>query len=87
VSPHATAAQTAADEGADFHSYQAPIREPIVLKEYPPLVVTKAGGIYAVTKYWVKNKMFYFWTPGGEAFYVPLDRVERVYPRVNTAGE
>ena len=69
-------------DSATFHFIQSTPPDPVILDEYPALVVLKTGGVYSVTKYWVKAKNLYFLTPAGETLYVPLGRLDRVYPPV-----
>ena len=66
------------DTGARF--YQSTVAAPVVLDEYPSLVVLKSGGVYGATKYWTKAKTFYFRTPTGQTFRVPLKQLEQIYP-------
>jgi hypothetical protein len=62
------------------HFYQSSSPPPVILDEYPPLIVLKTGGVYSATRYWVKVKTLYFVTPHGDTLYVPLALVEHVYP-------
>lgn len=78
---------TSAPEGSSsdssrLHSYQAPSPEPVILDEYPPVIVLKTGSAFSITKYWIKNQNLYFLTPSGDTFYAPLALLERVYPAV-----
>jgi len=68
-----------------FHFSQTPVSSPVVLKEYPAIVTFRPGGIYSVTKYWRRNRRFYFVTPQGETLYVPSDLVERIYPAIRSS--
>lgn len=74
--------EISSQERAGYHFYQAPFSNPITLDEYSPLIVLKTGGVYSVTKYWVKDDNLYFVMIGGENRYVPLALVESVYPRM-----
>lgn len=50
--------------------------DPVIEDQYPPLLVLKTGGVYSVTRYWIKSKTLYFVTPRGETLYVPLALLE-----------
>jgi hypothetical protein len=60
---------------------QSPSPPPLILDEYPTLIVLKTGGMYSVTKYWVKAETLYFVTSHGDTLHVPLASVEHVYPK------
>ena len=47
---------------------------------YPAVLAFKAGGMYSVNKYWVRNKRIYFVTTQNETLYAPLAQLARVYP-------
>jgi hypothetical protein len=68
-----------------FHFAQLPTPEPVVWNEYPAVVTFRSGGIYSITKHWVKNKKFYFVTPLGETLYVPVGQVDHIYPAIKSA--
>jgi hypothetical protein len=53
---------------------------PVVSDGYPPLVVLKTGGMYSITKYWVKNKNIYFETTAGDVLYAPRTDLDRIIP-------
>jgi hypothetical protein len=53
---------------------------PVVADGYPPLVVLKTGGMYSITKYWVKNKNIYFETTAGDVLYAPRTDLDRIIP-------
>jgi hypothetical protein len=72
--------QATPSERVGAHFYQSSSPPPVILDEYPPLIVLKTGGVYSVTRYWVKAKTLYFVTPHGDTLYVPLALVEHVYP-------
>lgn len=67
---------------ATFHFSQTPSPSPIVLNEYPALVVFRSGGVYSVAKYWLKKNRFYFVTPWGETLYTPAGQVQHIYPAI-----
>ena len=72
-------------EAATFHFSQTPSPTPVVLNEYPALVVFRSGGVYSAAKYWVKNKRFYFVTIAGETLYTPAGQVDQIYPAIKPA--
>ena len=76
--------KASADEHAGARLYQSPTAPPVVLDEYPSLIVLKSGGVYGVTKYWIKAKTLYFVTPNGLTFKTPLSLLEQVYPGTMT---
>jgi hypothetical protein len=72
---------SAADHGAAHPANEASPPAPAPQQqEYPALIVLKPGGMYSVTKYWVKNKNLYFITTQSETLYAPLSLIDRVYP-------
>jgi hypothetical protein len=60
-------------------SYRAPYTSPAA-EEPVPIIVFKTGGMYSVSRYWVKNKNLYFVTTEGETLYAPLALLKFVYP-------
>jgi len=72
--------KTPPNENSGVQFYQSPTLPPVVLDEYPPLVVLKSGGVYAVKRYWIKAKTLYFLTPNGQTFQTPLNSLEQIYP-------
>lgn len=76
----ATERQHEASAGAGLQASQAPLPARAVPEEYPALIVLKPGGMYSVSKYWVKNKNLYFVTTQSEVLYAPLAQIDRVYP-------
>ena len=60
-------------------SPQPPRAAPAPEYEPVPIIVFKAGGMYSVTRYWVKNKNIYFVTTQGETLYAPLTQLKFVY--------
>lgn len=77
---YATQHQHETSAGPGLQAYQAPLPARAVPEEYPALIVLKPGGMYSVTKYWVKNKNLYFVTTQSEVLYAPLAQIDRVYP-------
>ena len=71
-----------ATEGLVVRLYQSPSPPPLVLDEYPPLIVLKTGAMYTATKFWVKAGTFYFVTTQNDTLQIPLGLVEHVYPKV-----
>jgi hypothetical protein len=71
-----------ANESTGLRLYQSPSPPPLILDEYPALIVLKTGGMYSVTKYWVKAHTLYFVTSHGDTLHVSLASVEHVYPKV-----
>ena len=61
---------------------QSPSPPPLILDEYPALIVLKTGGMYSVTRYWLKAEILYFVTSHGDTLHVPLASLEHVYPKV-----
>lgn len=59
----------------------APAREPVVQQEYPALIAVKNGNLYSAYQYWFKGKTFHFITTNGEHHQIPVDMLERLYPR------
>ena len=77
---YSTEGQHETSVGAGLRASQAPLPARAVPEEYPALIVLKPGGMYSVTKYWVKNKNLYFVTTQSEVLYAPLAEIDRVYP-------
>jgi hypothetical protein len=69
-------------DNSGSHFYEAPPRVPVTLHEYSAFIVLKTGGMYSVSKHWVKGKIFYFITSHGETFQMPISLLDRVYPAV-----
>jgi hypothetical protein len=67
-----------------FRFAQLPVPPPVVLDEYPPVIVLKTGGVYSAAKYWTKGNTLYFTTPGGETYRTPAATLERIYPRIKS---
>ncbi|HKE25740.1 MAG TPA: hypothetical protein VKB88_25450 [Bryobacteraceae bacterium] len=61
-------------------NYQAPPPIPAVPEVYPPLIVLKTGGMYSITKYWIKGKTLYFVTTAGDTLYAPLAQFDQLIP-------
>lgn len=59
---------------------QAPPRSQGAQDGCPPLIVLKTGGMYSITKYWIKGKTLYFETTAGDTLYSPLSVLERIIP-------
>jgi hypothetical protein len=61
--------------------YQAPERASIPEGDHPALVALKNGCAYTVTAYWVKGKSINFITTHGNHIHLPLEMLDRLYPR------
>jgi hypothetical protein len=57
-----------------------PVRSPVALEESPPIIVLKTGGMYSITRYWVKSKNIYFETTSHDVLYAPLTSLDRMIP-------
>jgi len=73
--------EAVANESAGLRLYQSPSPPPLILDEYPALVVLKTGGMFTVTKYREKAKTLYFVTSHGDTLSMPIALVEHVYPK------
>ena len=68
------------DDKATPSERVGPSTPPVILDEYPPLIVLKKGGVYSVTRYWVKVKTPYFVTLNGDTVCPSRSRRTRVPP-------
>ena len=48
--------------------------------ESPPIIVLKTGGMYSITKYWIRGRTLYFQTTAGDTLYAPVTQLDRVIP-------
>lgn len=66
---------------ADTREYQqAPVRSQEVQDKCPPLIVLKTGGMYSITRYWIKGKTLYFETTARDTLYTPVGTLDRIIP-------
>ena len=61
-------------------SQEAPGASATVGDDCPPLIVLKTGGMYSITRYWVKKSTLYFETTAGDTLYAPLTSLDRMMP-------
>lgn len=64
---------------ADSSAYhQEPARGPAT--QCPTLIVLKTGGMYSITRYWIKGKTLYFETTAHDTLYAPRSLLEQIIP-------
>jgi hypothetical protein len=64
--------------GAEYH--KGPVRNSAAEDKCPPLIVLKTGGMYSITRYWIKGNTLYFETTAHDTLYAPRAQVDRIIP-------
>lgn len=65
-------------ESAEYHRTPAP--SSAAEERCPPLIVLKTGGMYSITRYWIKGKILYFETTAHDTLYAPVAQVDQIIP-------